>query len=80
MIPLSLNYLGEAGVWVFSAKNSDFLALNSAFPYLLLVKAELPFQVQTFFNQKINSTIPGNDLVWNMSLLYKFSNSFSAKK
>jgi hypothetical protein len=47
---------------------------------LTLSKGELPFQVQTFFNQKINSTIPGDDFVWNVSLLYKFSNSFSAKK
>ncbi|SDD40402.1 hypothetical protein SAMN04488104_102829 [Algoriphagus faecimaris] len=46
---------------------------------LTLKKTDFPFQLQTFFNQKIKSTIPGNDLVWNVSLIYKFENRYAKK-
>lgn len=56
-------------------ENSGYYA-NAAFT---LKKGDLPFEFQTFFNQKINSTIPGDDLVWNVSLMYKFNSTFSKK-
>lgn len=46
---------------------------------LTLKKTDFPFQLQTFFNQKIKSTILGNDLVWNVSLIYKFENRYAKK-
>jgi hypothetical protein len=49
---------------------------NAAFT---LKKFDLPLQFQTFFNHKIKSTIPGDDLVWNVSLMYKFNSTFSKK-
>ena len=40
---------------------------------------EMPLQMQAFFNQKIKSQVAGDDLVWNLSLLYNFSNTFARK-
>ena len=56
-------------------ENSGFYT-NTA---LTLKKTDFPFQLQTFFNQKIKSTIPANDLVWNVSLIYKFENRYAKK-
>ncbi|WP_332910279.1 hypothetical protein [Algoriphagus boritolerans] len=56
-------------------ENSGFY-VNSA---LTLSKGDFPVEFQGFFNQKIRSEVAGDDLVWNMSLLYKFSNTFSKK-
>lgn len=50
--------------------------LNSAFTFS---KGEFPVSFQAFFNQKLKSTVPGDDLVWNLSLLYTFSTTFSKK-
>jgi hypothetical protein len=56
-------------------ENSGYYA-NAA---LTVKKGDLPFQFQTFFNHKIKSTIPSDDLVWNVSLMYKFNSTFSKK-
>lgn len=48
--------------------------LNSSFT---LSRDKFPLSIQTFFNQKINSSVAGDDLVWNVSLLYNFSNTYS---
>jgi len=56
-------------------ENSGFY-VNSA---LTLSKEGFPVEFQVFFNQKIKSEVAGDDLVWNMSLLYSFSNAFSKK-
>ncbi|GMQ23362.1 hypothetical protein Aoki45_00440 [Algoriphagus sp. oki45] len=56
-------------------ENSGFY-VNSG---LTFKKGEFPVQFQAFANKKLNSTIPGDDLVWNLSLLYKFNTSFSKK-
>ena len=50
--------------------------INSSFT---LSKDDFPISFQTFFNQKIKSTVGGDDLVWNLSLLYNFSNQFVKK-
>ncbi|MDO8966687.1 hypothetical protein [Algoriphagus sp.] len=50
--------------------------INSGFTF---EKGGFPIQFQGFFNRKIKSTVPGDDLVWNLSLLYTFSNTFSKK-
>lgn len=55
--------------------NSGFYA-NAAFT---LKKGDFPLKFQTFFNQKIKSDIAGEDLVWNVSLLYGFEHKFSKK-
>lgn len=56
-------------------ENSGFY-VNST---LTLSKRGLPVELQGFFNQKIKSGVAGDDLVWNISLLYTFSNTFSKK-
>jgi len=50
--------------------------VNSAFTFS---KGDFPVNFQAFFNQKLKSTVPGDDLVWNLSLLYTFSTTFSKK-
>ena len=55
--------------------DSGFYA-NAAFT---LKKVDFPVEFQTFFNHKIKSTISGDDLVWNVSLMYKFNSTFSKK-
>ncbi|WP_051287292.1 hypothetical protein [Algoriphagus mannitolivorans] len=50
--------------------------LNSSFT---LSKDKFPIAFQTFFNQKIKSSVAGDDLVWNVSLLYNFSNTYSKR-
>jgi hypothetical protein len=56
-------------------ENSGFY-FNSA---LTLSKGDFPVELQGFFNQKIKSNVAGDGLVWNISLLYTFSNTFSKK-
>lgn len=56
---------GDSGFFV----NSSFTINKTDFPILL----------QGFFNQKLISTIQGKNLLWNVSLLYTFSNNISKK-
>jgi hypothetical protein len=56
---------GDSGFYV----NSSFTISKTDFPILL----------QSFFNQKMISTIPGENLLWNVSLLYTFNNNISKK-
>jgi hypothetical protein len=56
---------GDSGFYV----NSSFTISKTDFPILL----------QGFFNQKLSSTIQGENLLWNVSLLYTFSNNISKK-
>ncbi len=44
-----------------------------------LSKDGFPVALQTLFNQKIKSTVPSDNFVWNLSLLYNFSNTYSKK-
>lgn len=46
---------------------------NSAFTFS---KGDFPLNFQAFFNQKVKSTVAGDELVWNLSLLYTFSTKF----
>lgn len=41
-----------------------------------LSKDGFPIAFQTLFNQKIKSTVPSEDFVWNLSLLYNFNNTY----
>jgi hypothetical protein len=50
--------------------------VNSSFT---LSKTDFPILLQGFFNQKLISTIQGENLLWNVSLLYTFSNNISKK-
>jgi hypothetical protein len=56
-------------------ENSGFYANTG----VTFIKGDFPVQLQGFVNQKIKSTIAGDDLVWNVSLLYNFSNTYSKK-
>lgn len=44
-----------------------------------VTKKDFPIGFQTLFNQKIKSDVAGDNLVWNLSLLYNFSTNFSKK-
>lgn len=59
-----------------------FLAVDKTSGYYVsssftISKGDFPISFQSLFNQKIDSTVPGDDLVWNVSLLYNFSNQYS---
>ena len=41
-----------------------------------VTKDNFPIAFQTLFNQKIKSQVPSDDFVWNLSLLYNFSNTY----
>lgn len=56
--------------------DTDGTYFNSS---LTIYHKGFPVSAQGFFNQKINSTVPGDDLVWNVSLLYNFANQYTKK-
>lgn len=41
-----------------------------------LSNTHLPISISSILNQKINSSIPGNDFVWNIALVYQFQKKF----
>ena len=41
-----------------------------------LKKTDFPLRIQSIVNQKIKSDVPGDDFVWNVSLLYTFANEY----
>lgn len=43
---------------------------------LSLTNTHSPISISSILNQKINSTIPGNDFVWNIALVYQFHKKF----
>ncbi|MHA8100691.1 hypothetical protein PQG46_02530 [Aquirufa nivalisilvae] len=43
---------------------------------LSITNSHLPISISSILNQKINSTIPGNDFVWNIALVYQFQKKF----
>ncbi|MFN3999862.1 hypothetical protein [Algoriphagus sp.] len=45
-----------------------------------LTKKDFPIGIQTLFNQKIKSQVAGDDLVWNVGLVYNFSKEFNKAK
>lgn len=45
-----------------------------------LTKKDFPVGIQTLFNQKIKSQVAGDDLVWNVGLVYNFSKEFNKTK
>lgn len=53
-------------------ENSGYYVTSS----FTLSKGDFPISLQYLFNKKIDSTVPGDDLVWNVSLLYNFANKF----
>ena len=63
-------------LFYLNVDRADGFYINSG---LTLSKGEMPLQMQAFFNQKIKSQVAGDDLVWNLSLLYNFSNTFARK-
>lgn len=75
-------------VWDFKIKiNPQFFLLrvddetgtyvNSNF---LLTKGEFPVGFQAFFNKKLKSDIPGDELVWSVGLVYDFSTKYQKQK
>lgn len=63
-------------LFYLNVDGADGMYVNSGFTFS---KDQLPIQFQAFFNQKIKSDVAGDDLVWNLSLLYNFSNTFVRK-
>ena len=44
-----------------------------------LSKDDFPISFQYLFNKKLDSTVAGDELVWNISLLYNFANDYKKK-
>ena len=44
-----------------------------------VVKPGFPIGFQGLVNQKIKSTIPGDDFIWNVGIMYLFSNTYQKK-
>lgn len=61
-------------LFYLNVDGKDGMYFNSGFTFS---KEKFPIQFQAFFNQKIKSDVAGDDLVWNISLLYNFSNTFT---
>ena len=51
----------------------DGFYVNSA---LSLNRRNFPFSISSTVNQKLNSTIPGDDFLWNINLTYSFNNRY----
>lgn len=45
-----------------------------------VTKPGFPIGVQALFNQKIKSTVVGEDFLWNVSLIYSFANKYTKNK
>lgn len=56
---------------------NDGVYVTSTFTF---THQKLPIGIGSTLNQKLNSTIPGDDFVWNIALLYNFANQFTKKK
>lgn len=41
-----------------------------------LAKRDFPLSISSILNKKIKSTIPGDEFLWNISLIYQFSNTY----
>jgi hypothetical protein len=44
-----------------------------------VIKPGFPIGFQALVNQKIKSTIPGDDFIWNVGIMYLFSNTYQKK-
>lgn len=71
-----LNLKINSQLFFLDVDGNNGMYFNSGFTF---AKTQFPVQFQAFFNQKIKSDIAGDDLVWNLSLLYNFSNIFARK-
>lgn len=63
-------------VFFLKVDENSGVYVNSGFTFS---KGKSPFQFQAFFNQKVKSDIAGDDLVWNLSLMFNFSNTYVRK-
>jgi len=53
---------------------NDGFFINST---LSLNHRNFPISVSSTVNKAIDSTIPGDDFLWNINLIYRFGNSYS---
>jgi len=54
----------------------DGFYLNST---LTVMKRNFPFSISSTINKTIQSTIPGNDFLWNVNLTYTFNKQYARK-
>ncbi|MBN3519363.1 hypothetical protein JYB62_05060 [Algoriphagus lutimaris] len=73
--PLSktLRFAMTPQMYYLKVDKNDGLYVTSTFT---LTKTDFPIGLQSTFNQKIKSTIEGDDFVWNLSLIYNFANDY----
>ena len=64
-------------VYYLKVDHNDGVYVTSTFTF---THQELPLDFGSTLNQKLNSTIAGDDFVWNITLLYTFTNQFTKKK
>lgn len=73
--PLSetLRFQMTPQVYYLKVDENDGIYGTSTFT---LTKTDFPLGLQSTFNQKIKSSIDGDDFVWNISLIYNFANDY----
>ena len=62
-----------AQAYFLKLDEQDGFYVNSA---LSLNRRNFPFSISSTVNQKLNSTIPGDDFLWNINLTYSFNNRY----
>ena len=62
-----------AQAYYLKLDDNDGFYLNSS---LAVTRRKFPFSLSSTVNQKIRSTIPGDDFLWNINFTYSFSNRY----
>ena len=62
-----------AQAYFLKLDEQDGFYVNSA---LSLNRRNFPFSISSTVNQKLNSTIPGDDFLWNINLTYSFNSRY----
>jgi hypothetical protein len=78
-VPISenLSFKMTPQFYYLKVDENDGVYVTSTFTF---THQKLPFGVASTLNQKLNSTIAGDDFVWNIALLYNFANQFTKKR
>jgi hypothetical protein len=74
-LPIGENFKFEMSPQFYYLKvdADDGVYVTSTFT---MKKNDFPIGLQSTINQKIKSNIPGDDFVWNISLIYNFANDY----
>ncbi|MBN1599115.1 MAG: hypothetical protein JW894_12550 [Bacteroidales bacterium] len=76
-LPLKLQLVIKPEFYYLKMDESDGVYLTS---YIFLAKKDFPVSVSAIMNKKIQSTIPGEDFLWNVSLTYRFNKKYISRQ